>query len=319
LRSSKASVRLRRLLALVPYVVQHPGTPLSEISRLFDLPESELMADLSLLFMSGLPPYGPGDLVDVVIEEGRVWIEMADHFARPLRLTRNEAVALYLQGKALTGTPGLPEAPALASALAKLEEGLGPEALGELAGRVEAAENGRPTEPETLERVMTAAAEHERLEIEHYSTSREETLVRRIDPEEVFSALGNWYVVAWDHLTDDERMFRVDRIRTVAGTGERFEPRGLAGAGRPLYTRSEEDIPVRLTLAPGVRWVAEYYETESVRERADGSLDVVVPTRQLAWVARLVVRLGGQARVKGPPELRELARAVAKQTLERYR
>ena len=96
MRPSKASVRLRRLLALVPYVVQHPGTPLSEISQLFDLAESELMEDLNLLFMSGLPPYGPGDLIDVVIEEGRVWIEMADHFARPLRLTRNEAVALYL-------------------------------------------------------------------------------------------------------------------------------------------------------------------------------------------------------------------------------
>jgi len=79
---------LRRLLVLVPYLVKHPGTELSEITRLFGVREDELTSDLNLLFVSGLPPYGPGDLIGVAIEDGRVWIEMADYFARPLRLTR---------------------------------------------------------------------------------------------------------------------------------------------------------------------------------------------------------------------------------------
>src|SRR5256885_2538659 len=52
----------------------------------------------------------------------------------------SEALALYLEGTALLGAPGLPEAAALESALRKLEAALGPEALGGLAGRVEAAE-----------------------------------------------------------------------------------------------------------------------------------------------------------------------------------
>ncbi|MBI4261800.1 MAG: WYL domain-containing protein [Actinobacteria bacterium] len=319
MRPSRASERLRRLLVLVPYVVRHPGTPLAEITRLFDVPEDELLADLNLLFMTGLPPYGPGDLIDVVVEEGRVWIEMADHFARPLRLSRNEAVALYLQGKALLGTPGLPEAPALASALVKLEEGLGPEALGELAGRVEAADDGRPAAGDLLEPLMRAAGEHRRLEIEHYSAARDETLTRRIDPEEVFSAMGNWYVVAWDEPADAERMFRIDRIRAVRPTGERFEPRGLAGAGRPLYSRSEDDVPVRLRLGPGARWVSEYYETEPVGTAKDGTMEVILPTRQLPWLAKLLVRLGGEALVVEPAELRDLAREVADRTLARYR
>jgi proteasome accessory factor C len=300
---------------LVPYVLRNPGTRLEEIARLFNVSEAEVLADLNLLFVSGLPPYGPGDLIDVLIEDGRVWIRMADYFARPVRLTRSEALDLYLQAKALSATPGLPEADALSTALAKLEEGLGEETLGEVAGKVEAA--GAGSAPQTLDRVRRACEEHERLEIEHYSASREEILVRRIDPEEVFSAMGNWYVVAWDHKSEAERMFRADRIRRVEGTGEHFTPRGLPGAGRPLYTRSEEDIPVRLHLGAGARWVAEYYETESAVE-GEGGLEVVVPTKQLAWMARLVVRLGGEARVLGPPELRELARRVAEETLARY-
>jgi proteasome accessory factor C len=306
------AVRLQRLLAVVPYVIRHPGTPLSDLARLFDVREADLAADLNLLFMTGLPPYTPGDMVDVEVEEGRVWIRMADHFSHPVRLTRSEALALYLKGTELLGTPGLSEAEALGSALDKLADRLGPDALGEL--RAEVGDAG-PTGP--LEAVREAVAAREGVEIEYYSGSRDEVATRRIDPEHVFGALGNWYAVAWDHRADAERMFRIDRIRKVRPTGETFEPRGLAGQGRELYSRSPEDIQVRLRLGPGARWVAEYYETESSAER-DGSLEVSLPTKDLAWVAKLVLRLGGEVTVLEPPELGDLARRVAEETLALY-
>jgi proteasome accessory factor C len=317
LPAGKGAERLRRLLVWVPYVVQHPGTPVDELARLFRVSEDELLSELNLLFVSGVPPYGPGDLIDVQVEDGRVWIDMADYFARPLRLSRSEALALYLQGKALVGTPGLPEAHALESALAKLEAELGPETPGLLPGRVEAAEGGRPAE--TLETVRRAAADRRRLEIEYYSASRDATSIREIEPEEVFLAIGNWYVVAWDRQADGERLFRADRIRTARDTGQRFEPRGLAGAGRPLYSRSDQDVRVRLLLRPPARWVAEYYDVESVKERKDGAIEVTFPTSQLAWVAKLVVRLGGEATVVAPEELRDEVRDVALRTLAYYR
>jgi len=317
-RPAKVSERLRRLLAVVPYVVRHPGVRIDELSRLFAVPEGELAADLALLFMSGLPPYGPGDLIEVQVEDGRVWIAMADYFVRPLRLTRSEALALYLQGTALLGTPGLAEAEALESALGKLERALGTDALGNLAGRVGAAEPDTDA-PAHLAEFREAAAGHRRLEIEYYAASTDETTVREVDPEEVFSALGRWYVVAFDHRSGDERMFRLDRIRRAEPTGDTFEPRGLAGAGRPLYTRSGEDVVVRLRLQAGARWVAEYYVTDDVTEGPDGSVEVGLPTKHLGWVARLVLRLGDAAMILSPDELGEEVRTAAAATLDAYR
>ncbi|MGZ8600777.1 MAG: WYL domain-containing protein, partial [Actinomycetota bacterium] len=203
---AKASERLRRLLVVVPYLVQHPGTAVEEATALFGVSEGELLDDLSLLFVSGLPPYGPGDLIDVDVQDGRIWIGMADYFSRPLHLIRSEALALYLRGLALADTPGLDEAPALMSALVKLAEGLGPEALGGLPERVAAASLARPVE--SLRDLRRASEEHERLRIEYYAASTAETTVREIDPEEVFFAIGNWYVVAWDHRSEAERLFR---------------------------------------------------------------------------------------------------------------
>ena len=310
---SRTAERLRRLLAVVPYVVRNPGTRVEELSRLFSVDERELLADLNLLFMTGLPPYGPGDLVEVDVDEGRVWVRMADHFSRPVRLTRAEAVALYLRGTELLGVPGLAEAEPLRSALDKIAHRLGPDTLGEL--RVEVG--GPEASAGPLAAVRRAAERRERIEIEHYSAARDAVSTRRIDPEQVFSALGNWYVVAWDHLADAERMFRVDRIREVRPTGESFEPRGLLGPGRELYTPAAEDRTVRLRLGPGARWVAEYYRVDRTEER-NGALEVTLPTKDLAWVAKLLLRLGGEGRVLEPPELAEATRALAEETLALY-
>jgi proteasome accessory factor C len=314
--TSRASDRLRRLLVLVPYLVRHPGTELAEITRLFGVRQDELTSDLNLLFVSGLPPYGPGDLIGVAIEDERVWIDMADYFSRPLRLTRAEALALYLRGTALAVTPGLREATALASALRKLEERLGPETLGELAERVEAAESGKPAE--TLDALRKAVAGNERVRIEYYAASSAETTAREVDPEEVFFAIGNWYVAAFDHRSGEERLFRADRIRSVEPTGETFEPRGLAGAGRALYTPTERDVPVRLLLHPAARWVGEYYEVDAETETPTGDLEVQLPASRLEWVARLVLRLGGEAEVLSPPRLKVRVRELAGRTKELY-
>jgi proteasome accessory factor C len=309
---AKTAERLRRLLALVPYVVRHPGTSLEELSRVFGVNQGDLTNDLNLLFVTGLPPYGPGDLVDLQIEGGKVWISMADHFSRPVRLTRGEALALYLGAAALLGTEG-PEADALTRALKKLGEALGGTGLEELHLEVGQAAGRRGP----LEAVRDAAETQERIEIDYYSASRDEVTTRQIDPEQVFSAIGNWYVVAWDQNSDQERMFRVDRIRDVRSTGEAFQARGLLGQGRPLYDRGAEDVRVRLLLRPGARWVAEYYEVERASERGE-DLEVVLPTKDLAWVAKLVLRLGGEAEVLDPPELRDLAREAAEEALALY-
>lgn len=311
---SRTAERLRRLLAVVPYVVRHPGTSTGDLAGLFDVSEQDLLDDLHLLFMTGLPPYGPGDLVEVDIDdESRVWIRMADHFARPIRLTRAEALALYLRGTELLGAPGLTEGEALRSALDKIADRLGPEALGQLQVEVQQS-RGEPH----LDAVRRAAGDREPIEIDYYSATRDQSTTRRIDPEQVFSAIGNWYVAAWDRDAGAERLFRVDRIRAVRPTGETFEPRGLLGPGRDLYTPSAQDVRVRLRLKPGARWVAEYYAAEKVTERG-GAVEVTLPTKDLAWVAKLVLRLHGEAQVLEPPELARAARGLAEASLALYR
>jgi proteasome accessory factor C len=303
------------MLVIVPYLVQHPGSSMREVAALFDVPPDQLRRDLDLLFLAGLPPYGPGALVDVhVDEEDRIWVSMADHFSRPLRLTRMEALAIAVRAQELLATPGVPQAPALESALAKLRDSLEVP----LARGIEraAARTGAPIH---LDAVRAAARDRRRVRITYVAASTAERTERTIEPEEVFSSMGQWYVAAWDTGAGAERLFRVDRIGELTETGERFEPRGLAGAGRALYSSTDDDVAVRLRLAPAARWVAEYYVCTEVRELDDGSVEVTLPARRLGWVARLLLRLGPDATVLNPPELADQVRELARRAIGRYR
>ena len=77
-------------------------------------------------------------------------------------------------------------------------------------------------------------------------------------------------------------------------------------------------MAVRLRLRPAARWIAEYYATTEVEEQEDGGVELTLPARQLGWVARLLLRVGDDAEVVEPPELREQVRELARETIARY-
>ena len=89
-----AAERLRRVLAMVPWVAAQDGPRISEVCARFGCTQDELLEDLNLLFMCGIYPFTPDVLIDVDVSGGRVWIRMADYFRRPLRLSPQEGLAM---------------------------------------------------------------------------------------------------------------------------------------------------------------------------------------------------------------------------------
>ncbi len=80
---------------------------------------------------------------------------MADHFSRPLRLTRIEALAVYLRGTELLATPGMPDAPSLARRSRSCAASLGAGDARRGRGADRDARRGRA--PEHLEALRDAA------------------------------------------------------------------------------------------------------------------------------------------------------------------
>lgn len=306
---ASADERLRRLLALVPWVVAADGPTVEEVCSRFGLTEAELIAELDLVWCCGVHPFTPDSLMEVTVEGGRVWIRYADWFDRPLRLTPEEGLALVAAGATLLAVPGAdPEGP-LARGLRKLADVLGIDPDGAIEVNLGTVSGG------VLAALREAVAANRQVEIDYYVYGRDERTRRVVDPYAVFAAEGEWYLTAWCHLARAERRLRVDRIRTLEPLDRTFEPPATPPRAEVFEARPE-DPRVVLELTPRARWVAEQYPMEQVEERKGGRLRVTMVVSETAWLERLLLRLGTDATVVSGAD--GVAEGAARRVLQRY-
>jgi proteasome accessory factor C len=305
--SPRTAQRLARILAMLPWVIANPGATVDEVCTRFGYTPAELVKDLNLVFVCGLPGYGPGDLMTAYVDEDEVVVDTADYFAEPLRLTSAEALVLLAGGMAMLSAGTAP--PALAPAVAKLQQALLPD---EGAIQVDI-----PAEPAMVTRLRDAAAGGDVVEIDHVSVASSEETTRSIEPWAVFATLGNWYVSGHCRLAGAERVFRVDRIRRIESTGEHFEPPAETPPPEVRYTPGVDDTRALIRLSDGARWVAEYYPVEIVRDD-DAGLEVEFFAADPAVAARLLIRLGEQAELLEGDEVAAARDSLRRRVMGRY-
>jgi proteasome accessory factor C len=308
--------RLPRLLALLPYLLAHPGVRVEEAASDFDVPEAQLRRDLQLLWMCGLPGHGPGDLIDLSFEGDTVTVGHDAGLARPLRLTADEALALVVALRTLADEPGLTERGAVERALAKVEAAAG--------GAVEAASAVavavEPTD-RVLAQVRAALDLGRAVHLTYYVAARDESTERDVDPVRLRWADGRWYLEAWCRSVTAMRFFRIDRVDGVEILGEPSNPpadlvpRDLSEG---VYQPAPEHPLVTLRLDQPGRWIADYYTCETVLPLPDGRLEVTLRAADTGWLRRLVLGLGPAAEVVGPSWLVEQVRAEAAEALAAY-
>lgn len=297
-----AGDRLRRLLSIVPWIVDHPGAPVDEVCARFGIGEGELLAALEMLRFVGVYPFSPDALIDVVIEDGRVWLHLAQPFGRPLRLTPEEGIALVAAGRSMVGAPGADPDGSLARGLAKLARSIG--ITDEASVDVQLAE---AVAPEILDRLRQGARERRRLVIDYYSFGRDDRTTREIDPLRVYADQGRWYVAAWCHRAEGERIFRVDRIRSADLLDTTFDeqvldgpaPDALAGADErtDLFDPGPDTARVVLDLDAEAAWVADHYPHDSLEDLGAGRFRITMAVTARPWLERLLLTLGSSAQV----------------------
>jgi proteasome accessory factor C len=307
--SQRTASRLSRILAMIPWVIANPGSSVEEVCRRFGYTEGDLAQDLNIVFVCGLPGYGPGDLMSAEIIDDEVVIDMAEYFEDAPRLAPAEALALLAAGMAITASGQGGEV--LEEAVDKLSAALLPEGS-------EVIDIDLAAEPELVGRLKSAAARNEVVAITYTSLSRDETTEREVEPWSVFSSLGNWYLMGYCRLAADRRVFRVDRIKAAAPIGETFTPPASLPPAEARYVPSIEDVRARIALGPGARWVTEYYPVDVVSDRSE-ELIVDFSAADPLVAARLLLRLGPDAKlIKGEEVERALAE-LRQRILDVYR
>ena len=296
---------------MLPWLMERGEVTVAEAAERFDLTEAEVVRDLELAAMCGLPPF-VDELIDVFVDDGVIVVGVPRLFTRPLRLNSVEAFELLAAGRAAMELPGADATGALGRGLAKLATALGEDDTTGV--RIEL------DRPEMADRLAAGATASEELVIEYWSASRDATTERRIVPRQVFADRGEWYVSADDDRSGEVRTFRIDRILQVQATGSTVAPSDdpLPTPGAWFADESVRRAVVRLS--PAARWVVERYPVDEVSDSdAEGWITVRLPVASEQWLVRTLLRLGPEAELLDPVEWRALVVAAAGRVLARYR
>jgi proteasome accessory factor C len=309
--------QVARLLALVPYLHARGEVSVVDAATHFGIAPAQLVKDLKVLFMVGLPGGYPDDLIDVDLDalegDGIIRVSNADYLARPVRFSPAEATALVVALRTMAETAAPETGEVVRRTLAKLEAVAGPDE-----SRMHVQPERVPGR-EILPVLEGAIARRHRLEIAYHVPARDEVTARVVDPRAVAVVDGVAYLDAWCHTAQADRAFRVDRIRAATELGTGVEDpdapaRDLTGG----WFSGGGTTRATLRLAAPAQWVPEYYPVVESRQGPDGTLDVDLEIASEAWLRQLVLRLAPHARVLAPQEFAESFTAGARDSLSLY-
>ena len=306
--------RFARLVTLASILIRAgragERVAIAEICERLQISEEELREDVNVL---NVVNFGGGSYVlyaEFKEEEGEIEVDpepYSDNFDRPARLLPVEAKAL-VAAIDLIGEH-IPEG-SLTSAREKIVAALGEDPMEQ--GLQVAATAG--DDSDVARKVSKAIVARRIIELEYYKENEDEIALRRVEPYALTNGREGWYVASFDPERDGVRHFRLDRIKQVTVTGEKFEPRPEVDPAAEVdgWLRTGE-VPASATARVWVsperaRWAREARRV--VEEWSDGAVIVELSFAGVDWLVREILKEAGDAAVLEPEDAREAVRAA---------
>lgn len=165
-----------------------------------------------------------------------------------------------------------------------------------------------------LEPLCAAVIGNRRVAFTYYAIGPDETRRRELDPYGLGFARGAWYVVGFDHLRQDIRCFRLDRIKGAVepiGPERAFAPpagfKVQEHIERPPWEMaSSAPIEVKIEIGPDLAWFVEDLVAgkNPAEQRPDGSATLKLDVRDRAAFLRWVLGHARHVRILEPADLR---------------
>jgi predicted DNA-binding transcriptional regulator YafY len=306
--------RFARLVTLASILIQagreQRRVVMKDVCERLQISDEELREDVNVL---NVVNFGGGSYVlyaEIKEEEGEIEVDpepYSDNFDRPARLLPVEAKAL-VAAIDLIGEH-IPEG-SLTSAREKIVAALGEDPMDQ--GLQVASASGDDAGVARL--VSKAIVRRRMIEIEYYKENEDELSLRRVEPYALTNGREGWYVASFDPERDGVRHFRLDRIKRLTVTDEKFDPRpevdpaaevdGWLRTGEVQASRS-----ARVWVSPErARWAREARRV--VEEWGDGAVIVELSFAGVDWLVREILKEAGDAAVLEPEDAREAVRAA---------
>jgi len=294
---------------MVPFLSTHQGISIKEACEIFNVTERELIADLNLLWVCGLPGYSHLELIDVQFDGGYISISNADPISRPRKLTYEESSALIVALNSLLLNVENQSREQIVNLIAKLVK------ISERVDPIVNIDVSSLAKPPEIHLIDKAIIENLQLSIDYYSPTTDSLTSRVIAPlEYIEDSAGKRYVYAWCYGAKDFRQFKLERIRAVKDKNEKAEKFEIPS--KPLQSQRNS---IELELNEKALWFAEEWGIQNLeRNPANQGFVGTVTLHNHEWAIRAVLAMGGDLRIPKDAILKQEIAARAAAALANY-
>lgn len=298
---SDATGRAIRLLDLVPFLRANPGMNIKEIATEFKVSVSEIVSDLDLLMVCGLPGYTPLELIDLSTDEGYVTLRDPQNLEYPRNFTIHELLILKIALSALlVDSPPMLHSE-IGSLISKLDHQMPNQISSERILFV-------PDNILNLRRIgEEALVKNRQVEIAYRNDTKDELTNRKISLIREYESEGKYLWDAWCHFANAKRTFNLEKISSATLSMEPSSIGDLSGEGAALM--------VRLRIMQKSQFFAKHKNILKQTEEAE-----IYEARiyQKEWLVREILSAGETATVIAPSDLKAQVKKRATQALSQY-
>jgi predicted DNA-binding transcriptional regulator YafY len=303
--------QLSRQWTLVRLLTGKLGRSLAQLRAELGVTKRTVQRDIENLERSGFP---------IVSEsrDGTIFWRFIEGFSAesPVALTLTELMALYYSRGLLRPLQGTEIHDSIASAMQKIGATLPAESLRlmrELEGAVAVSTSGwkdYSRSREIMDKLTKAVLHRYTARIEHTAVGYKEPVSREVDPYKLWYVSNGLYLVAYDHRSEDLRVFALERINSVSLTNRRFDSSGFdfekfAQSAFVMIGGEAQEVEIRFSKqqAPYVR-ERTWHPSQSIETKPNGSIILRLRVADLGEVKRWLIGFGADALVLRPAALR---------------
>jgi len=177
-----------------------------------------------------------------------------------------------------------------------------------------------------FEVMLSATFNRKKLSITYIESQSKINIERTISPQQLIYYKDNWYVDAWCHYRNDVRTFAIDAIQSCTIMNEQAKELNVAEIKKILrvdygiFMGDDQQWAKIKINSNNASWVIreEWHPNQKIHLDRDGWLILDVPYSDTREILAEILKLGNNAIVLAPLELKNSHMDALKQTLANY-
>jgi predicted DNA-binding transcriptional regulator YafY len=314
--------RIDRLTAILIQLQTKRVVKAEEIAERFEISLRTVYRDVRALMEGGVP---------IGSEAGKGYFIVDGYHLPPVMLSQEEASAMLTAGKLVEKMTDPSIRKAYESALLKIRSVLNDSEKDHLQNLESSIQVFRLPEqnaefPNEFMAEITKAVSHKCvLSLEYASAKTQEETKRDVEPIGIVHYTGRWHLIAWCRLRNGYRDFRMDMIKSLKNTGERFDARNLFTLEeyfKSLMQTHQEMEKVTVSFDRSVsRYLrnSRYYYGFVSEEELDDKVRMTFLVGNFKSFCRWLLMYGTAVELESPDKLRETMDAVLDELTLHYK